>query len=200
MNRAVRSFALVVACAAASPAIAEDFTGDTKLACEAIMCLSTGNRPDECTPSIKKYFSISARKISDTIKKRKGFLELCPDSTTDDTMKSLVDTIANGAGRCDAATLNSSNSVFIGHGNSSYVRNSLPSYCAAYGSNANVDQTTGTIARYVGEPGKGGHWVDADEYEAALAAYNKRGGNSSAGTNNDSGWNSDSTGWNQQQR
>ena len=29
-------------------------TGDTKLACESILCLSSGQRPDECNDSIQK--------------------------------------------------------------------------------------------------------------------------------------------------
>lgn len=29
-----------------------------RLACEAVLCLSSGDRPSECAPSIKRYFSI----------------------------------------------------------------------------------------------------------------------------------------------
>ena len=36
----------------AGTASAQDvLTGDTRLACEAILCLSSGTRPSECTPS-----------------------------------------------------------------------------------------------------------------------------------------------------
>jgi hypothetical protein len=69
-----------------APAHAEDglFTGDVRLACEAVLCLAaSGTRPSECTPSIKKYFSINAKKLKDTIKKRKNFLALCPKATPD---------------------------------------------------------------------------------------------------------------------
>lgn len=52
--------------------------GDEKLACEAILCLSTSTRPSECSPSIKRYFSIKHKKFSDTIKGRLNFLKLCP--------------------------------------------------------------------------------------------------------------------------
>ena len=63
----------------ANTAMAEDLlTGDTRLSCEAILCLSSGTRPGECNPSIKKYFSIHGKKPSDTIRKRKDFLQLCP--------------------------------------------------------------------------------------------------------------------------
>lgn len=52
--------------------------GDTKLACEAILCLSSGTRPSECTPSINKYFSIKHKKWDDTVNARRNFLRLCP--------------------------------------------------------------------------------------------------------------------------
>lgn len=55
-----------------------ELTGDTKLACETILCLSTGTRPSECKPSIKRYFSIKMRKPHDTFKARLNFLNLCP--------------------------------------------------------------------------------------------------------------------------
>ena len=55
-------------------------TGDTRLACEAVLCLASGTRPSECAPSLNRYFSISARKLKDTIKKRANFLKLCPAS------------------------------------------------------------------------------------------------------------------------
>lgn len=56
----------------------KEFKGDTRLACEAILCLSTGNPPSECKSSLRKFYSISAKKMVDTIKKRKNFLNLCP--------------------------------------------------------------------------------------------------------------------------
>ncbi|SCC04113.1 MULTISPECIES: TrbM/KikA/MpfK family conjugal transfer protein [Snodgrassella] len=72
-------------------------TGDTRLSCEAILCLSTGTRPNECALSLKRYFSINAKHMSDTIRKRKNFLKLCP-SSNEQGMPSLVDALANGAG------------------------------------------------------------------------------------------------------
>ena len=53
-------------------------TGDTKLACEAIMCLSSSDRPEECNESIQKYFSINHKKPQDTLKARQDFLNKCP--------------------------------------------------------------------------------------------------------------------------
>ncbi|WP_279525376.1 TrbM/KikA/MpfK family conjugal transfer protein [Phocoenobacter uteri] len=56
----------------------EILTGDPRLACEAILCLSSGKRPDECTPSIRRYFSITDKKLHRLIRKRLNFLNLCP--------------------------------------------------------------------------------------------------------------------------
>ena len=38
------------------PVQAEELTGDSKLACEAILCLSTSTRPTECNESLRRYF------------------------------------------------------------------------------------------------------------------------------------------------
>ena len=83
-----------------------ELTGKVKLACEAILCLSTGSPPGECSPSLSEYFSIDFDDFSDTIKGRINFLNLCPVSSETPQMKSLVNAIAHGAGRCDAASLN----------------------------------------------------------------------------------------------
>lgn len=153
----------------------ELFTGDVRLACEAILCLSSGTRPSECAPSINRYFSITAKKMSDTIAKRKDFLNLCPAASYDSKMVALVDAISNGAGRCDYASLNATLRVWRWNGNDgnseTYIRNGLPSYCSAYNNN---DYTDLAAPRYVGLQERGGHWVEAGNYEAALAEYNKR--------------------------
>jgi len=83
-----------------------EFTGDVKYACEALLCLSSGTRPGECSPSLAKYFGIKKKKMSDTIKARLDFLNLCPASQDSQEMKNLTVAIANGAGRCDAEYLN----------------------------------------------------------------------------------------------
>lgn len=156
-------------------------TGDTKLACEAILCLSTGSRPSECAPSIKRYFSIDHKKMSDTIKDRKDFLNMCP-SSNEQGMPALINAIANGAGRCDAAELNRVNSQTITvknpvfeKGSSCYkregmkscdqypptitktiIKNTKPSYCEAYFSHGWTQIGT----KYQGSPNNGGKWVD----------------------------------------
>ena len=77
---------------------AEDLlTGDTRLACEATLCLSSGTRPNECNPALRRYFSITHKKMGDTISARHDFLKQCPASN-DEGMPGLVRAIANGAG------------------------------------------------------------------------------------------------------
>jgi len=99
----------LIVIALASPARADDFAfsdGDEKTACECILCLSTGKPPHECDDPLKEYFSIKKKKPEDTIEARRDFLNKCPSASQDDSMKSLVNAIAAGAGRCDADTLN----------------------------------------------------------------------------------------------
>jgi hypothetical protein len=103
----------------------EELTGDTKLACEAILCLSSGERPEECTPSINHYFSLKAKKMSDTIKKRRNFLQLCPDGgdTEDLVYKDLKENVLPNSDprKCTAEYLNKQIEV---QENNSYNSNS----------------------------------------------------------------------------
>lgn len=149
--------------------------GDVRLACEAVLCLSSGDRPSECANSLRRYFSIKFKKPHDTIKARVNFLKLCPTSK-EPNMPQLIDALANGAGRCDAAELNrvmqqtyrvrECKTYKHGHERSescqwvtkSYVRNAMPSYCSAY---FNHEWTTvGSKIRFVGTEKKDGRWVD----------------------------------------
>lgn len=162
----------------------ELLTGDTKLACEAILCLSSGDRPSECSPSLQRYFSISRhKKLTDTIQARKDFLQICP-SSNEQGMPSLINAISQGAGRCDAAELNRVNRKTITVPNPAYqqcvkdraerfkeqcekipktitktiIENKRPTYCSAYfnhGWTHDVD-----AVRYVGEQENDGKWVD----------------------------------------
>jgi len=164
-----------------APVYADEFTGDVRLACEAILCLSTGQRPGECSPSLHRYFNITAKKLSSTLKKRRNFLNLCPAASTDGNMQSLVNAIVNGAGRCDAAALNASLRVWSHDRYNynddkprTYIRNTMPRHCAAYTGNAYTDKTNLVTARYVGTPERAGFWVDAANYDTALAAYKAR--------------------------
>ena len=54
----IASMALVATLGAAAPGQAQQvLTGDTRFACEAMLCLASGQRPDECTPSLQRYWS-----------------------------------------------------------------------------------------------------------------------------------------------
>jgi hypothetical protein len=138
-------------------------TGDVGLACEAILCLSSGTRPGECMPSLRKYFSI--KKLLD----RKNFLKGCPAVASDAGLQALVNDIANGAGQCDATSLNAG--MMIGNETgSTRISNQLPVQCVSYFSNGYTDFKD-VIPKYVGTPERKGFWVEAAQYDVALAQY-----------------------------
>lgn len=159
----------------AVPAHADDFlTGDEKLACEAVLCLSSGQRPSECSPSLDRYFSIRKKKWSKTLDARKAFLRICPDANGG-KMDSLVEVIANGAGQCSAAELNETNLKTIVERvcyeayedgcayercydrERTVISDELPRICSDYAAH---DYTFKVSAHYEGDPAKDGHWVD----------------------------------------
>ena len=105
--------------------------GDAGLACEAILCLSSAERPNECAKSLRRYFSIKLKKPHKTIQARKNFLNLCP-SSTEPNMPQLIDALANGAGRCDAASLNRIGYYVGSREERRFVLSTTkPSYCTA---------------------------------------------------------------------
>lgn len=151
-------------------------SGDTRLACEAILCLSSGDRPSECAPALSRYFGIRLDKPHETIQARLNFLNLCPVSR-EPNMPQLTHALANGAGRCDAAELNRvmratyqvricSEQTRAGRRNTeschvetrTYVRNAKPSYCTAY--HDHQWTTAGDKVRFIGTEKQGGRWVD----------------------------------------
>lgn len=150
--------------------------GDTRLACEAILCLASGTQPGECSPSIQRYFSIRHKKFSDTMKARNGFLNLCPVSQQTPQMSALVNSLTHGAGRCDAQTLNavlrqSSGGEF----EQITISNQMPSYCSVYFQHEYTNfRTTDVIPKYVGIPQRGGFWVEAENFEQARSLYQQR--------------------------
>lgn len=159
-------------------------TGDTKLACEALLCLSTSSRPTECNESIRKYFSIKHKKWHKTVQARKNFLKLCPTSN-EPGMPSLVNTLAEGAGNCDVDFLNRNNTKrVIKHeciinelGEQScndqvirVINKNLPNYCQVY----NDHEYTDLNLKYVGNPNEGGFWTNGFEYQGKLAEYNAK--------------------------
>ena len=178
----------IASAAPANPATQPDLlTGDTKLACEAILCLSSGTRPSECNPSLQRYFSIHHKKPHKTIQARENFLNLCPTSG-EKGIKELNRALANGAGRCDAQELNRvmRRTITVREckvvANKSAMRslsaknkpvqecqdvqkvvvlNAKPSYCSAY-HNHEWTRVSDTV-KYVGDPKQGGKWVDVGQ-------------------------------------
>lgn len=153
---------------------ADELTGDTRLACEAILCLSSGSRPSECAPSLSRYFGIQKRKLSDTLNARQDFLSLCPASGDSKEMSDLVRAISQGAGRCDAVSLNSGLGVWRGTTDDGYpiISNKRPGYCNAYSSHE-YTAFDDDLPRYVGTPEERGYWVEAKDYDRELAKYEK---------------------------
>ena len=132
----------------------EVLTGLAKLSCEAILCLATGSPPNECSPSLTHYFDIDFDDFSDTIDARVNFLNLCPVSAQTSQMQSLVQAIAHGAGRCDAASLNATLLSYtggvIGGFGAGCISSTKPSYCSVYESHEYTDLGQG--AHYVIDP------------------------------------------------
>ncbi|WP_330454322.1 TrbM/KikA/MpfK family conjugal transfer protein (plasmid) [Pasteurella multocida] len=158
-------------------------TGDTRLACEAILCLSSPHRPGECNSALRKYFSIRHKKWHKTVRARHNFLKLCPTSN-EPGMPSLVSAIAEGAGRCDADFLNQNHTKkmvkrvcimneeqgeYSCHDNViNTVIPSKPHYCQIYDNHEYTDFNT----KYIGKPNEGGFWADGFEYDGKLSEYN----------------------------
>ncbi|WBX89184.1 TrbM/KikA/MpfK family conjugal transfer protein [Achromobacter mucicolens] len=162
------------ATALGTAAAADELTGDTRLACEAILCLSSRSRPSECSPSLSRYFGINKKKLSDTLSARQDFLSLCPASEDSKEMRDLVRAISQGAGRCDAVSLNSALGVWRGTTEDGYpmVSNKRPGYCNAYSSHE-YTAFDDDLPRYVGTPEERGYWVEAKDYDRELAKYEK---------------------------
>lgn len=144
------------------------------LACEALLCLSSGERPGECTPSLSHYFGIVRKKWSQTLQARRDFLNLCPSASAEG-MPSLVENIVNAAGQCSASVLNNllrRSKVVVECDDKKYwlpeekrcrrkvitwIENTMPGYCRSYEAHA---YTWKVAAHYEGEVMKGGRWVD----------------------------------------
>lgn len=88
-------------------------TGDSRTACEVILCLSSaqGRGISECKAPLRKYFSIRARKWHKTLAKRRAFLDLCPAANENAKMSALTTAIQHQEYACDAETLNSRSEI-----------------------------------------------------------------------------------------
>lgn len=131
----------------------DELTGDTKTACEVILCLSSSTRPSECSAPIQKYFSIKiyhhgSFSSGRTISARKNFLKLCPVSNQDNKMASLVDAISNQLDEnlCRAKELNRTVDKRYGKNGTTYrTTATLPAYCDAL---FNHEYTNLTLPKY----------------------------------------------------
>ena len=94
MKKILHAITMVYLLSLGRAALAQD-DDNAKSACEAVLCLSSGNRPDDCTPSLYRYFSISFRKWSDTVRARQNFLNLCPIVSRDAALSVLASSISN---------------------------------------------------------------------------------------------------------
>ncbi len=172
MNTRQIIISIAIAASVVPPVAAQEaFTGDTRYACEAILCLASGTRPDQCSPSLARYFSIRFSRWSDTLKGRVNFLKLCPSGNDDPNMGSLINAVANGAGFCDASALNSQQ-VAQPDG-SYYISNAMPGACTTYANHPYTDLKN-TLPVYVGTPERHGYWVAPSEYNQAVIDYNTR--------------------------
>lgn len=159
-------------------------TGDVRLACEAVLCLSSGTRPGECASSLTRYFGIKFAKPWDTVKARIDFLNMCP-AHSEPGMPSLITAIASGAGQCDAAFLNRFNKIKMDRKQCKreswseidqsctttrveLISDKKPTYCQVYENHEYTDLNTS----YVGNMLTGGRWADAGEYDNVLRRYN----------------------------
>ncbi|MGQ2607367.1 TrbM/KikA/MpfK family conjugal transfer protein [Campylobacter coli] len=136
-----------------SNAFADDIlTGDTKLACEAILCLSSGTRPSECSSSLARYFSIKFKKPWKTIDARRAFLNLCPiqnDANIEDlVLNNLVDDVlpVSDPRQCTPNYLNTqveTKRSYSTFGIMSYrINPNMPNFCHALINHAYTDYKT----------------------------------------------------------
>lgn len=151
------------------------FTGITRLACEALICLSSsaGSATSACNPALSHFYGINEKYLSDTIAARLSFLQQCPVSAQTPEMQTLTNSMANGAGRCDAESLNRVLGSWSMDGKGRQwvtISDRLPAYCSAYVQHELTDlmQTTPV---YVGTVEEGGHWVAPEDYDNALIKY-----------------------------
>lgn len=153
------------------------FTGTVKLACEAMLCLSSsaGGATAACNPALSYFYGIKEKYLSDTLDARLNFLQQCPTASQTPEMASLAHAISRGAGRCDATSLNYALGTWhTDRFNREWIRTAdkMPSYCGAYVQHAYTDLIE-TTPKYVGTPDERGYWVEAKNYDQELIKYEK---------------------------
>lgn len=183
--------ALALSCAQI-PSLAQSSSvlqGNERLACEAILCLSSSLQPSECKPSLNHYFDIrkyrkGAFDWSRTVDARNAFLNMCPAAGAQG-MSERIKQITQGAGRCDPEYLNSTYQATLYRykvrrffGQDSYYTDvstlptvtldKLPSYCVVYNDH---EWTYDLSVKYVGKPLRGGYWVNVSDYAKEQAKW-----------------------------
>ena len=156
--------------------VSGNITGDVKLACEALLCLSSGIRPPECSAALRRYFNIWNRKPHKRIRARLNFLNLCPAAGQTPEMKALTSALSRGAGSCSAERLNRSlmRGYYFGrHARKFYIDNTMPRHCKAIYGHEYTDYADSSMPVYVGEKDRGGYWVEAKDYEKAMREYKR---------------------------
>lgn len=145
-------------------------SGTTRLACEAILCLSSSLQPGECAPSLSHYFDIKIfhkgrLDWSDTVNARRAFLGMC----TADYLNSVYASTSYRYKRRKTSWHGEDYTLpFDVHPIKTVTLDTLPSYCVAYNDH---EWTYELGIQYVGEPLKGGHWVKAAHYDTAQAKW-----------------------------
>lgn len=137
-------------------------TGNTRLACEAALCLASGTRPSECDKSLRKYFSIHFTRPDKTLRERKKFLSLCPRGNDEEKLSAAAADATNASQQCDAVTLNRT-LTYLDPSGVYAVDNELPEFCLGNPS----------AARYVGDPLKSGFWAPSADYDRLLTEYDR---------------------------
>lgn len=82
-------------------------SGDTRYACEAMLCLASPVKPPECSAAIARYFAIKFSKPWKTIQARRNFLNLCPvDNSDTEMLKYKNEVLSYLDGECSLEELN----------------------------------------------------------------------------------------------
>jgi hypothetical protein len=89
-KKTLASMTIALSALGFNSAQAQEMNSITQLACEAVLCLSTPDRPAECAASISHYFGIVMSKPWKTLQARKNFLKLCPDVSEADASKAAA--------------------------------------------------------------------------------------------------------------
>lgn len=140
-------------------------TGDKRTACEVILCLSSsvGRGISECKSPLKKYFSISAKRWRDTLKKRRNFLDLCPTANENEKMSALTTILQHQEYACDAETLNNrlENKWYMTK-TKVRVQSYMPSFCNDLYNHEFTEFSQIKKPKYVCDPNK---WYSVEDWK-----------------------------------